>query len=175
MTTKKFFKSICSMLVSLSLDQSVKDRAETWSWTQRWIWGRRLRFQKKRLIEADWNIKIVVVHLSWFADHPSLDTTQVTIDLPGCKSKLIAHVELFIHQNTSSPSPLGYSKWFLLPVLLQLRIALTQLQYLALGLVKPHYVHTGPLFELVCVPLMAFLPSVISPLGLVLPANLLRL
>jgi len=66
---------------------------------------------------------------------------------------LVAHVQLFIHRQPqvllgrdllNSPIPQ--------PVLI-VGIALTQMQDLAVGLVEPHEVHTGPLLKLVQVPL----------------------
>ena len=38
-------------------------------------------------------------HLPHPAGHPSFDEIQDTIGLPGCKSTLLAYVQLFIHQD----------------------------------------------------------------------------
>ena len=87
------------------------------------------------------------------AGHASLDADQDTVDLLACKHTLLAHIKLFIPQypqvllGRAALKPLTP-----LPVLV-LRVALTQMQDHALGLVEPHDVHMGPLLELVQVPL----------------------
>jgi len=60
---------------------------------------------------------------------------------------------------------------FIAQLVLIAGVALTQVQDLALGLVEPHEVHTGPLLKLVQVPLDG-IPS--APLRLVSSADLLR-
>ena len=68
----------------------------------------------------------------------SFDAVQDTVGLPGCKSTLLAYVQLFIHQD---PQVLfcraALSEFFSQSVLVP-EIASTQVQYLALGLAKPH-------------------------------------
>lgn len=93
----------------------------------------------------------------------------------GCRGTLLAYIQFLVHQN---------------PQILLCKVALkesslsvhvagitpNQLQHSALGLIKPHYIHVGPLLKLVQVPVEASLPSVISTtlLRLVSSANLLR-
>ncbi|KAK4831119.1 LOW QUALITY PROTEIN: hypothetical protein QYF61_015422 [Mycteria americana] len=106
---------------------------------------------------------------------PELDAVlQDTVGLLSCECTLLAHVQLFIHQYThvllcraavdpfiTQPKP---------------RIALTQVQDLALGLVEPHEVYRSPVLELVQVPLDGIPSFSVSttPLSLVSSANLLR-
>ncbi|KAK4820325.1 hypothetical protein QYF61_023558 [Mycteria americana] len=85
---------------------------------------------------------------------PELDAVlQDTVGLLGCERTLPAHVQLLVHQypqvllrraalNHIIPQPV------LIP-----GIAPSQVQDLAPGLVEPHEVHTGPLLQLVQVPL----------------------
>jgi len=66
---------------------------------------------------------------------------------------LVAHVQLFIHQD--SQVLLGraaLNPFFPLPVLIA-GVASTQMHDLALGLVEPHEIHTSSLLQLVQVPL----------------------
>ena len=102
-------------------------------------------------------------HLPQPADHTytesqnhrstSLDAAQDTVGLLGCECTLVAHVQLFIPQY---PQVLlgraALSPCILQPILMVV-VAPTQMRDLALGLVEPHEVHTGPLLKLVQVPL----------------------
>ncbi|KAK4829553.1 hypothetical protein QYF61_005222 [Mycteria americana] len=78
-------------------------------------------------------------HLPPPAGHAAFDAAQDTVGLLGCKHTLSVHVQLFIHQY---PQPV-----------LKPRIALTQVQDPAVGLVEPHEVHMNPFLKLVQVPL----------------------
>ncbi|KAK4833081.1 hypothetical protein QYF61_027743 [Mycteria americana] len=80
-------------------------------------------------------------HIPGPAGHASFDAAQHTVGILGCKHTLPAHVQLFVHQAALNP--------FIPQPLLKLRIALTQVQDPALGLVEPHEVHMGPLLQLV--------------------------
>ncbi|KAK4822945.1 hypothetical protein QYF61_023445 [Mycteria americana] len=92
-------------------------------------------------------------HLPRPAGHASFDAAQDTVGLLGCEHTVLAHVQLFTHQypqvllSRAALNPLIPQ-----PVLIP-GVALTQVQDLALGLVEPHEVHTGPLLQLVQVPL----------------------
>ncbi|KAK4830856.1 hypothetical protein QYF61_013785 [Mycteria americana] len=92
-------------------------------------------------------------HLPRPAGHASFDAAQDAVDLLGCEHTLSAHIQLFIHQY---PQVLlcraALNPFIPQPVLIP-GIAPTQVQDLALGLVEPHEVHTGPLLQLVQVPL----------------------
>ncbi|KAK4831239.1 LOW QUALITY PROTEIN: hypothetical protein QYF61_016471 [Mycteria americana] len=81
---------------------------------------------------------------------PELDTV-LQVGLLDCECTLLAHVQLFVHQY---PQVLFHraalNHIFSQPVL-EPRIAPTQDP--ALGFVEPHEVHTGPLLQLVQVPL----------------------
>ncbi|KAK4818005.1 hypothetical protein QYF61_004118 [Mycteria americana] len=92
-------------------------------------------------------------HLSRPAGHAAFDAAQDTVGLLGCQCTLLAHVQLFVHQY---PQVL-FRRAALNPIIpqpvLKPRIAPTQVQDPALGLVEPHEVHTGPLLQLVQVPL----------------------
>ncbi|KAK4821646.1 hypothetical protein QYF61_026507 [Mycteria americana] len=92
-------------------------------------------------------------HLPRPAGHASFDAAQDTVGRLGCECALLAHVQLFVHQY---PQVLFYRTALdhIIPQsLLKPRIAPTQVQDPALGLVEPHEVHTGPLLQLVQVPL----------------------
>jgi len=71
---------------------------------------------------------------------------------------LLAHVQLFIHQYPQVLGRVALNPFFLQPVLL-LRVAPTHVQDLALGLIEPCEVHTGPPLQLVQVLWKASLPS----------------
>ena len=87
------------------------------------------------------------------AGHASFDAVQDTAGLLGCECMLLAHVQLFIHQY---PQVLliraAFNPCIPQPVLI-VRVSPTQMRDLALGLVEPHKIHTGPLLEVVQVPL----------------------
>ncbi|KAK4816649.1 hypothetical protein QYF61_019626 [Mycteria americana] len=78
---------------------------------------------------------------------------QDMVGFLGCERTLPAHVQLFIHQY---PQVLlcraALNPFIPQPVLIP-GVAPTQVQDLALDLVEPHEVHTGPLLQLVQVPL----------------------
>ncbi|KAK4830883.1 hypothetical protein QYF61_013812 [Mycteria americana] len=92
-------------------------------------------------------------HLPRPAGHASFDAAQDTVGLLGCKRTLLAHVQLSIHQYPQVPLPRAALNHIIPQPVLILGIALTQVQDLALGLVEPHEVHTGPLLQIVQVPL----------------------
>ena len=74
-----------------------------------------------------------------------LDAAQDTISLLGCSDTRLAHVQVFVHQDPQvHVAALNAS--FSQSVLTS-RIASTQVQHLALGLVHPHLVHVGVLFK----------------------------
>ncbi|KAK4816292.1 LOW QUALITY PROTEIN: hypothetical protein QYF61_014590 [Mycteria americana] len=82
-------------------------------------------------------------HFPQPAGHASLDAAQDTVGLLGCKRTLSAHPQVLFRRAALN---------HIIPQLvLKPRIALTQDP--ALGLVEPHEVHTGPLLQLVQVPL----------------------
>jgi len=65
----------------------------------------------------------------------------------------VAHFQLFIHQYPQVLLGRADLNPFIPQPVLIPGVAPTQMQDLALGLVEPHDVHTGPLTELVQVPL----------------------
>jgi len=108
-------------------------------------WGLQSRMQDSRWGRQN--------HLPCPAAHASLDAAQDMVGLLGCQRTLVAHVKLLIHQypqvllgraalNPCIPQPI-----------LTAGVAPSQMKDLALGLAEPHEVHTGPLLELVQVPL----------------------
>ena len=95
------------------------------------------------------------------AGHPSVDASQDTVGLPGCKSTLLAHIQLFTHQD---------------PQVLLYRAALCRLFSHSVqisGIATNKRQHTSLLLKLVQVPLDASLPPVLStaPHSLVLSTN----
>ena len=79
----------------------------------------------------------------------SFYTAQDMAGLLGCERTLLAYVQLFIHQYPQvvlGRTPLNP---FIPQLILILGVASTEMQDLALGLVQPHEVHTGPFLELV--------------------------
>jgi len=80
-----------------------------------------------------------------------------------------AHVQLFIHQYPQVLLSRTALNPFIPQPLVILRVALTQVQDLALGLVEPQEVHMGPLLKLVQVPVDGILSvrCVNGPLSLV--------
>ncbi|KAK4827314.1 hypothetical protein QYF61_016564 [Mycteria americana] len=87
------------------------------------------------------------------AGHAAGDAAQDTVGLPGCECTLPAHVQLFIHQYPQALLLRAALDHIIPQPVLKPRIALTQVQDLALGLVEPCEVHTGPPLQLVQVPL----------------------
>jgi len=84
---------------------------------------------------------------------PQPDATQDTVGFLGCEHSLVAHVQLLIQHY---PLVLLYKAAFNPFIPQPLRtpgVAPTQVQDIALGLVEPHEVHTGPVLRLVRVPL----------------------
>ena len=71
----------------------------------------------------------------------------------GCEHTLPAHVQLFVHQYPEVFLGRATLNPFIPQTVLILGVALAQVQDPALGHVKPHEVHTGPLLKLVQVPL----------------------
>jgi len=92
-------------------------------------------------------------HLSQLAGHISFDAAQSMINFLGCKSKLLACVQCFIHQYAQVLLCRSAFNEFSPPPVLVLGVALTQMQDLALGLVELHEVHMGSLVKSVKVPL----------------------
>ncbi|KAK4817103.1 hypothetical protein QYF61_027966 [Mycteria americana] len=92
-------------------------------------------------------------HLPRPAGHASFDAAQDTVGLLGCKHTLSAHVQLFIHHYSQVLFRRAALNHIIPQRVLKLRIAPTQVQDPALGLVEPHEVHIGPLLQLVQVPL----------------------
>ncbi|KAJ7396748.1 hypothetical protein BTVI_142156 [Pitangus sulphuratus] len=88
-------------------------------------------------------------HLPWPADHAAFDAALDTIGLLGCKYTLLAHIQPLICQHPQDFfSGAALNPFIPQPVLI-LGVALTQVQHLAFGLVKPHEIPMGPLLELV--------------------------
>ncbi|KAK4826718.1 LOW QUALITY PROTEIN: hypothetical protein QYF61_010933 [Mycteria americana] len=75
------------------------------------------------------------------------------VGLLGCEHTLSAHVQLFVHQYPQVLFRRAALDHIIPQPVLKPRIAPTQVQDPALGLVEPHEVHTGPLLQLVQVPL----------------------
>lgn len=70
------------------------------------------------------------------AGHPPSEGVQDTFGPLGCKRTLLAHVQLFIHQDHLLHRA-ALKELFSLSVYV-FGIALTQVQHLPLGLVEPH-------------------------------------
>ncbi|KAK4817730.1 hypothetical protein QYF61_026530 [Mycteria americana] len=85
---------------------------------------------------------------------PELDALlQDVAGLLGCERTLSAHVQLFVHQYPRALFPRAALDHIIPQPVLKPRTAPTQVWDPALGLVEPHEVHTGPLLQLVQVPL----------------------
>lgn len=87
------------------------------------------------------------------AGHPSFEAAQVTTGHLGCKRTLLSHVQLLIQQDSQVLLWRTVLSEFFSQSELKSGIALTQVQHLARGLVKPHLIVMRPLFESVQVPL----------------------
>ena len=75
-------------------------------------------------------------HLPHPAGHTSFDPAQDVIGLLGCKHMLLAHVQLFDHQNSQVLlQRAALSEFFFQSVPIS-KIALTHMQYLVLGLLN---------------------------------------
>jgi len=97
-------------------------------------------------------------HLSRPAGHTAFDAAQDTVGLLGCKCTLLGYVELLIYQHPRVLlSRAAFIPFIPQPVLIP-GIALTHVQDLALDLVEPPEVWTGPLLKLVQV-LLGGVPS----------------
>ncbi|KAK4816418.1 hypothetical protein QYF61_016854 [Mycteria americana] len=92
-------------------------------------------------------------HLPRPAGYISFDAAQDMAGFLGCEHTLLARVQLFTHQYPQVLLCRASRNPFIPQPVLILGVALTQVQDLALGLVEPHEVRTGPLLELVQVPL----------------------
>ncbi|KAK4818202.1 hypothetical protein QYF61_008586 [Mycteria americana] len=92
-------------------------------------------------------------HLPRPAGHASFDAAQDAVGFLGCKCTLLAHVQLFIHQYLQVLLRRAALYHIIPQPILKPRITPTQGQDPALGLVEPHEVRTGPLLQLVQVPL----------------------
>jgi len=55
-------------------------------------------------------------HLRHFVDQPSFEAVQGAVPPPGCKCTLLAHGQLFVHQDPQVATPRAYSQYVLLPV-----------------------------------------------------------
>ena len=64
-----------------------------------------------------------------------------------CKITLLAHVQLFIHQNPQVLLDRAALSVFFSQSVLMFRIAPAQVQHFTLGLVEPLLVNMGPLFK----------------------------
>jgi len=93
-------------------------------------------------------------HLPQPAGHSSLDATQDTVGLLGCKRTLLAHVESLINQYFQILLLKAALKPFSAQPVSVLRIALTQVQNLALGL-ELHWIGKGSPLKAVQVSLDA--------------------
>ena len=112
-------------------------------------------------------------HVPLPAGHPSSDAVQDTISLLGCKSSLLAHVQLFVHRD-----PQALLCRIALTELLSQSVyisetAPTQVEHLALALVRFLWDHFPSLSKS---PWMVLLPSIMStaPFNLASSANSLR-
>jgi len=95
-------------------------------------------------------------HLPQRAGHTAFDAAEDAVGLLGCQSTLLGHVDLLVNQHPLTTLRAALNPLYAQPVFV-LGIALTQVQDLALGLVEPREVHTGPPLKLVRVPLDGFL------------------
>ena len=97
-------------------------------------------------------------HLPLPAGCHSFDAAQDTVGLSCCKRKLLAHVQLFVYQYSQVLlHRAAFNKFFPQSVLIS-GTASTQVQHLAVGLVKPPDVLLCPLYEHVQVPLDSIPP-----------------
>ncbi|KAK4821583.1 hypothetical protein QYF61_024442 [Mycteria americana] len=87
------------------------------------------------------------------AGHAAFDAAQDMVCFLGCKCTLLAHVQLFIHQYPQVLLCRAALNPFIPQPVLILGVAPIQVQDPALGLVEPLEFHTGPLLQLVQVPL----------------------
>ena len=108
------------------------------------------------------------------AAHAAGDAAQGTVGLLGCECMLPGHVELLVYQHPQVLLLRAALNPFSAQPVSVLGIAPTQVQDLALGLVEPHEVHTGPPLQAVQVPLDG-IPSIPRVDCLVLSANMLRM
>lgn len=92
-------------------------------------------------------------HLSHPVHLLSFDAAQDTVCLPGCKSTLLAHIQLFVYQNTQILLHRAAFSEFFSQSLDISGIVLTQAQHIAFGPVEPHQILVGPHFKLVQTPL----------------------
>jgi len=87
------------------------------------------------------------------AGHAAFIAAQDTAGLLVCERTLLTPVQLFIHQYPQVfLGRTALNPFIPQPVLIS-GITPTQMQDLALGLVEPHEIHTGPLLKLVQIPL----------------------
>ena len=92
-------------------------------------------------------------HLPQPAGHAPFDVTQDKVGFLDCERTLSAHVQLPIHQYPQDLLGRDALNPFIPQACTDTRLALTEVQDLAFGLVEPHEVHACPLLELVQVPL----------------------
>ena len=92
-------------------------------------------------------------HLPCSASHSSFDAAQDTVGLPGCKSTLLAHAQLFVHQDSQVLLHRVALKETFSQFVLVSEITSTQLKHHALDLVESHYIHMGPVFKSAQVPI----------------------
>jgi len=91
-------------------------------------------------------------HLPRPAGHTAFDAARDTVDLLGCENTLLAQVQLFIPQYPEVLLDRAALNCFIRLAVLILRVAPAWAQDLVLGVFEPLEVHTGPLLELVQVP-----------------------
>ncbi|TRZ10903.1 hypothetical protein HGM15179_016205 [Zosterops borbonicus] len=87
------------------------------------------------------------------AAHAALDAAQDTFGFLGWECPWLGHVQPLTHQHPQVLLPRPALHLFIPQPVLISEVALTQVQQLALRLVKPHEIPMGPLLDLVPVPL----------------------
>jgi len=97
-------------------------------------------------------------HLPRPAAHASLDAAQDMVGLLDCECTLPGHAELLVNQLPQVLLLRTALNPFCTQPVFVFGIALTHVQDLALGLVGPHEVHTGPPLKPVQVPLDSISP-----------------
>jgi len=82
------------------------------------------------------------------AGHSSLDAAQDTVGLLACEHTLVAHVQFFIQQYPQVLLGRAALNPFIPQPVFLVGVAPTHVQDLALGLLEPHEVCTGPFLKL---------------------------
>ena len=88
-------------------------------------------------------------HLPRSAGHAFFDAARDTVGFLGCKGTLLARVQLAIYRCPKVFFGRAALNPFVPQFVLEMGVALTQVQYLALGLVELHEVHLDPLLKAV--------------------------